>query len=160
MMARTTFVAAALLTVALGPAGAAEWEEILVTTGEKNAVEMAEGRKVMTYWATGGYALRAVGTDTTVPGGSYECAGMVDVDAEGAAVRLYCATTDIDGDIVYASVVRGKTGDAPPTYSYDGGTGRWAGVMATCTYQVTPAAGGQQIEVARCRGDELPPPLR
>ena len=160
MIVRSTLAAAALLALSLSPAAAAEWEEILVTTGEKNTVEMAEGRKVMTYWATGGYALRAAGGDTTVPGGSYECAGMIDADAEGAAVRLYCASTDFDGEIAYASVVRGKSGGAPPSYSYDGGTGKWAGFTATCTYTVTPAAGGQQIEIARCQDEALPPPLR
>ena len=141
-------------------ADAAEWEEVLITVGNINAVELADGRQVMSYYGTGANTVSTGGT--TVPGGSYECAGMIETDATGAAVTLNCATTDADGDKLYSTVARGKDDPGAPgtgSYTYDGGTGKWAGFTATCTYQVTRLASGHGIEIAKCNGDQLPPVL-
>ena len=162
MTARTIgLLAAAALALGLpAMAQAAEWEEILVTVGETRAVEMAEERTVMSYFATGAYALSAGGV--TVPAGSYECAGMIDADADGMALTLSCVTTDPDGDKVYLSVARGKDAALAPNqgrYTYDGGTGKWLGFTADCTYEVHRQASGHAIEFGHCVGDALPPLL-
>ena len=141
-------------------AHAASWEEVLITVGDINAVELAEGRQVMSYYATGANTVSAGGT--TVPGGSFECAGMIEADAAGTAVTLSCVTTDSDGDKLYSTVARGKDEAAAPgtgTYTYDGGTGKWEGFTATCTYQVTRMGSGHGVEIAQCTGDQLPPVL-
>ena len=79
MTSRSLRLAAVLLAGASGAAQAAEWTEILVTTGDIQAVEMAEGRKVMSYYATGSTALLA--GEALVPQGSFACAGMIDAGA-------------------------------------------------------------------------------
>ena len=155
-----TALAVALIWSGASVAEAAEWEEVLVTVGETNAVELAEGRTVMTYYATGANTVSAGGT--TAPGGSFACAGTIDADATGTALALSCATTDADGDQLYSTVARGKDDTAAPgtgTYTYDGGTGKWVGFTANCTYQVTRMASGHGIEIAQCTGDKLPPML-
>ncbi|MBN33836.1 MAG: hypothetical protein CMM46_03495 [Rhodospirillaceae bacterium] len=91
---------------------AAEWTEVLVTTGDVNAVAMADGRQVMTYYASGGVAL--IAEDTMAPGGSSECAGMIDAGSDGTSVLLSCATADNDGDTVFSEVARGKDSGLPP----------------------------------------------
>lgn len=152
----TMLAASATATSAL----AADWEEVLITVGDIHAVELAEGRQVMSYYATGANTVSAGGT--TVPSGSFECAGMIEADAAGTAVTLSCVTTDSDGDRVYGTVARGKDDAAAPgtgTYTYDGGTGKWDGFTATCTYEVTPLESGHSIEIAQCTGDQLPPVL-
>ncbi len=151
----------AAVLLACGAAQAAEWREVLVTDGQTNAVEMADGRNVMSYYATGGVAL--IDGDTMVSGGSFACAGMIDAGADGMALVLSCATTDADGDKAFAEVTRGKDSGMAPNqgrYSYTGGTGKWAGFTADCTYEVHRTAGGYAVEFGRCTGDALPPPLR
>jgi len=139
---------------------AAEWTEVLVTTGDINAVAMENGRQVMTYFATGGIAL--VGGDKMAPGGSYECEGMIDAASDGMTLTLSCATTDTDGDMVYSEVTRGKDSDMPPgqgVYAYTGGTGKWSEFTANCTYEVHTQPGGQGVEFGHCSGETLPPPI-
>lgn len=161
MTSRTLRLAAVLLAGAIGAAQAAEWTEILVTTGDIQAVEMAEGRKVMSYYATGSAALMA--DETLVPQGSFACAGMIDAGADGSALVLSCATTDTDGDQVYSEVARGKDTELPANqgrYTYTGGTGKWAGFTADCTYEVHRMPNGQAVEFGHCAGPAPPPPLR
>ncbi len=152
--------AATLLFLLPGIVQAAEWTEVLVTTGDTHAVEMADGRQVMTYVATGAIAL--IAGNRKVPGDSYECAGMIDSGSDGMDLTLSCATTDPSGDMVYSEVTRGKDSDMPlgqGVYSYTGGTGAWSGFTADCTYAVHPMPGGQGVEFGQCTGDSLPPPL-
>jgi hypothetical protein len=118
-------------------AQAAEWTEVLVTTGDVNAVAMENGRQVMTYYATGGIAL--IANDKMAPGGSFECAGMIDAGPDGMKLSLSCATTDTDGDRVFSEVTRGKDSDMPTgqgVYAYTGGTGKWSVFTADYTYEV------------------------
>ena len=52
-------LAAGAVLLTASAAEAAEWTEVLVTIGDVNAVAMADGREVMTYYASGGVALIA-----------------------------------------------------------------------------------------------------
>lgn len=161
MSPRALRLVAVLLAGATGAAQAAEWTEILVTTGDIQAVEMAEGRKVMSYYATGSAALMT--GEALVPQGSFACAGMIDAGADGSALALSCATTDTDGDLLYSEVARGKDAALPADqgrYAYTGGTGKWTGFTADCIYEVHRMPNGQAVEFGRCTGPALPPPLR
>jgi|APSaa5957512535_1039671.scaffolds.fasta_scaffold175439_1 hypothetical protein len=161
MKSRLAILAATVAASSLSTmAQAADWTEVLVTTGDTQAVAMAEGRQVMTYFATGGIAL--IAGEKMVSGGPYECAGMIDAGTDGMALVLSCATTDSDGDQVYSEVARGKDSDMPSgqgVYAYTGGTGKWEGFTANCTYEVNYTPGGQVVEFGHCTGDALPPPL-
>ena len=78
------------------------------------------------------------------------------------SVVLSCATTDSDGDMVFSEVARGKDSGLPPgqgVYAYTGGTGKWDGFTAQCTYEVHTQPNGQGVEFGLCTGDRLPPPL-
>jgi len=152
-----TTVAASSLSIS---AQATDWTEVLVTTGETQAVAMAEGRQVMTYFATGGVAL--IAGEKMVSGGPHECAGMIDAGADGMELVLSCATTDNDGDQVYSEVARSKDSDMPSgqgVFAYTGGTGKCEGFTADCTYEVNYTPGGQVVEFGHCTGDALPPHL-
>jgi len=156
-----TLLAAGTALVLPLTAQAAEWTEVLVTNGDVKPVEMAEGRMVMTYYASGGVALLGHGKEA--PGGSFECAGMIDAGADGMMLTLSCATTDANGDQVYSEVSRGKDSTMPPgqgVYSYTGGTGAWASFTADCTYAVHEVHNGQHVEFGHCEGPALPPPLQ
>ena len=140
---------------------AVEWEEYLVTESNSKMITLGE-RKVMGYFGTGAGVF--VYGDQKVPLGSYECAGMVDIAADGTSLNIECVIADPSGDEAYLTVVRAKSDTfaaGTGNYQYTGGTGEWADFRATCSYQVTYMPSKVHgVEIATCSGDELPPPLR
>ena len=149
------------MVTAAGAAAAAQWEEHLVTTADVKVVKVG-ARQVMAYYGAG--AGLQIHGESTAPLGSYECAGMVDAGDDGMALQIDCVITDPEGDEVYLAVSRAKSDTSAPgtgVYHYVGGTGRWEGFTASCTYEVTTMPSQVHgVEIGMCSGDALPPPLR
>ena len=145
----------------LGNAQAFEWEELLVTESDSKLVTLGE-RTVIGYYGTG--AGMFLYDKKRVPLGSYECAGMVDIATDGTSLHIECAVSTPDGDEAYLSVQRRKSDTfaaGTGNYQYTGGTGEWADFRAECSYQVSYMPSKVHgVEIARCKGDTLPPPLR
>lgn len=155
------WLVASLMVGVIGPVSGAQWEEHLVTTADVKAVKVG-ARQVMAYHGVGAGLL--VHGERNAPLGSYECAGMIDAGPDGMALSIDCVITDPEGDEVYLTVTREKSDTFAPgtgVYGYTGGTGRWEGFTASCTYVVTTMPSKVHgVEVGKCTGEALPPPLR
>jgi hypothetical protein len=159
---RAFAAAFASLIVCVSSAYAVEWEEHLVTAADPKVVKLGDARTIMGYYGTGAGLL--VHGGKRAPLGHYECAGIVDVAADGNSLDLHCLVTDLKGDNAYLSVRREKSDTfaaGTGVYTYSGGTGAWADFKAECTYRVDYARNQiHGIEQGLCKGDALPPPLR
>ena len=147
-----TLGALALCVVPVGTAVAAEWDSYATFTFQNRAVDLPDGRTIMTFTNNGAY--QNIWSDRTTVG-TLACTGMVERGSDGVELDGYCEHVDPDGDKYYQRSQRSKSAQAGGAGHETGlgGTGKHAGREWTCDYWVTYVSASWGVVRAKCSGD-------
>ncbi len=147
-----------LLSVSASAGEKGTFELVIVGTDNYQTIELGEGRSA-TAGPLSGVVIVTKGGGLFPEGSAltFECVVYVEQGPEGVDLRVPCVTTDAaSGDKYFSVAVRTseQLEEGEGREKITGGTGKYEGLTADCTYHITYLPGHQFVETERCEWEK------